>query len=242
MIAVRDLRATGFLFDGISVRGAATDVTIENCRMYDNLDDGIGVSSGATKVLVTRCVLERNGFRTKGKGVLVFDYAHAILRDNTIRLNRDGVTVTRGGRAELYGNRIVDNYDKGLGVTGAEVSGADNLIQGNGVEAERGPAPNADGLRVSADSKVTLRDTDIIGNGDAGVVAMGLSRVELVGGTVSDNAGVGVNVRDSAVVELHGVALDDNRAGPFFLDGAGKLKRSSPGDPDHEPHEVREGY
>ena len=34
----------------------------------ENLDDGIGISGGATNIVVSGCVLERNGFRTKGKG------------------------------------------------------------------------------------------------------------------------------------------------------------------------------
>jgi hypothetical protein len=239
LIAIHGLSSTGFLFDGISVRGGATDVSIRNCRAFENLDDGIGISSGATNILVSGCVLERNGFRTKGKGVLVFDYAHAILRDNKIRLNRDGVTVSKGGRAELYSNEITDNFDKGLGVSAGEVSGVANVIARNGRGQADGAPPNADGLRVGIDSTVRLRDTTIIDNGDVGVVVMGFSSVVLTGGRIAGNAGVGVNVRDRAVVELHDVELVGNQGGEFYLQGAGQLKRSS-GASDRD-EELRDG-
>jgi len=234
LISVRGLRSTGFLFDGISVRGGATDVSILDCRAYENLDDGIGISSGATNIVVSGCVLERNGFRTKGKGILVFDYAHAILRGNTIRLNRDGVTVSKGGRAELYSNEITDNFDKGLGVSAGELSGVGNTIARNGLDTGDGPSPNADGLRVGIDSTVRLRDTTIIDNGDVGVVVMGFSSVVLRGGRIAGNAGVGVNVRDNAVVELLDVKLVDNGGGEFYLKGEGRLKRSGPAS-EHDP-------
>lgn len=226
LITVRELRVTGFMFDGISVRAGATDVSIVDCRSYENLDDGVGISGGATNIVVSGCVLERNGFRTKGKGVLVFDYAHAILRGNTIRLNRDGVTVSRGGRAELYSNEISDNFDKGLGVSAGEVSGVGNVIARNGLDKGERSGPNADGLRAGIDSTVRLRDTTIVDNGDVGVVAMGMSSVVLTGGRIADNAGVGINVRDNAEVELRDVDLAVNGGGEFYLQGAGKLKRS----------------
>ncbi len=225
-IRVRRLEATGFMFDGIAVREGAVDVRIEDCHAYDNLDDGIGISAGATGVVVENCVLERNGFRTKGKGVLIFDYAHAVLRGNTIRHNRDGVTVSRGARAELERNTIVENYDKGLGITGGEAAGVGNAILRNGRNGPDGqPGPNADGVRVTGDGDVRLRETIIEGNGDCGVVAAGLSVVELVGGVIKDNDGVGVHVGDHAAVELRGVELGTNGRGPFRVEGDGKLVR-----------------
>ena len=228
MIVVRGLRATGFMFDGISVRGGATDVRLVDCHAFDNLDDGIGISGGATKIVVENCKLERNGFRTKGKGILIFDYAHAILRNNIVRFNRDGVTVSRGARAELFSNQIVDNFDKGLGVSSAEADGSGNYIARNGkAGSESGePAPNADGLRLGIDSTVHLRDTQILDNGDSGVVVLGTSRLTLEGGRIADNRGVGITVGDRAEADLRDVDLGMNGGGRFYLEREGKLRRS----------------
>jgi nitrous oxidase accessory protein NosD len=227
-IAVHKLRSTGFLFDGIAVRGlGAKGVRIEECEAFDNEDDGLGVSHGASDVVVERCTLERNGFRTKGKGILVFEYATAKLLNNTVKHNRDGITVSRRARAELVGNSIVENYDKGLGIAGAEAEGRDNTVARNGTAALGGePGPNADGVRVTLDSKLTLANTQVLDNGDAGVVALDSSTVTLHGGRVAGHKGPAINARDRAVVELRGTDLSGNAGGEFRLDGEGKLVRA----------------
>jgi parallel beta-helix repeat protein len=225
-IRVRRLKTTAFLFDGIAVRDGAVDARIEDCHAFANLDDGIGISAGATGVVVENCILERNGYRTKGKGVLVFDYAQALLRGNTIRYNRDGVTVSRGARATLERNTIVENYDKGLGITGGEAAGVGNSILRNGLNGPDGqPGPNADGLRVTSDGDVRLRETIIEGNGDCGVVAADGSVLELVGGAIRENRGFGVHVVDQAAIELRDLELRANGRGAFRVEGQGKLVR-----------------
>jgi len=226
LVGVHEVAATGFLFDGIAVRTGAMNVKIEECRCFENEDDGIGISAGATEVVVERCSVERNGFRSKGKGILVFDYSQAVLRDNLVRFNRDGVTVSRGANAALYGNTIENNYDKGLGVIGAEISGSRNVVRGNGRREAGAPAaPNGDGLRVTLDSTVNLTDCEISGNGDDGVVALDASQVELRGSRVVENGGVGVAVHDQARVRLVETEVVDNSAGPFEVAGDGKLER-----------------
>lgn len=211
-ITIRNLTATGFTFDGISVIGPrARDVSIVASVLYDNLDDGIGISAAAQQVLVEDCLLTGNGFRTKGKGVLVFDSSRATLRHNIVRGNRDGVTVSRHAEAVLENNRIEDNFDKGLGVSGAVVSGRENIIARNGKKSRDGQSPpNADGLRVGLTSSVKLSDTLIEDNGDAGVVVMDDSTVMLDGGHIIANAGVGVVARDRARVSLDRLVVADN--------------------------------
>ncbi len=227
-IVVRGLRAEGFMFDGIAVRGAgADDVLIEQCQARRNLDDGIGISAKAGMVTVRDCLLEGNGFRTKGKGILVFDEADARLIDNTVRGNRDGVTVSRKARARLEGNRIVANYDKGLGVAGAYVTGRGNRIEKNGQPAPGGEKPpNGDGLRVTLGSTVLLEQTRIRENGDAGVVVLDDSTVSLAGAEIEENGGVGIDVRDTGVIELHEVSIAGNRGGPFTIKEAGRIVRT----------------
>jgi len=238
-VRVRGLSATGFLFDGISVRGGALDVRIEECHAHGNQDDGVGISGGATGVVVESCLLENNGFRTKGKGILVFDYSEAVLRDNTVRSNRDGVTVSRGARARLTGNRIVDNFDKGFGVIGAEASGSGNIIARNGLTGPEGKGgPNADGVRVTADSTLELTDTTITDNGDVGLVVTGMSSVSLTGGRIGSNRGGGVNVRDNALVELRGVDVGSNGRGEFSIEGQGRLVRTGSDDEAYEAYEA----
>jgi len=226
-LLVRRLHARGFTFDGIAVRGrAAKKVVIEECQSRANLDDGVGVSAGASEVVVRRCLLEDNGFRTKGKGVLVFDEASALLEDNTIRGNRDGVTVSRRAQATLLDNRIIGNYDKGLGVAGARAEGSGNRIESNGRGmAGRPPPPNADGLRVTLGSRVELHDTVIRGNGDAGVVVLDDSRVALRGGSVSENRRRGVVARDAALVDLHSVELARNGGRDTEIEGEARIRR-----------------
>ena len=203
-IGVNDLAVTGFLFDGVSVRGAR-EVAIRGGRFFANLDDGIGISEAASGVTVESCVIEANGFRTKGKGVLVFDRSRAVLRENRIVGNRDGVTVSSRSHAVLDRNEILDSYDKGFGVAGAsaEVTGT-RIIGSGGGTSPLGAAPNADGVRITIDSTVTLADSVISGSGDVAVFASGQSRVELVRSTLAGNRGGEVRVADDAVVTVDG--------------------------------------
>ncbi len=229
-VEVRGLRSEGFVFDGISVRGArARDVAIVECVARGNLDDGVGISDHAGPVLVERSVLVGNGFDPKGKGVLVFDYASAVLIDNVIAANRDGVTVGRGARARLERNVIAHNFDKGLGARAGTIGGRDNVIVGNGAAVFEEPAPNADALRATLGSRVYLENTVIEGNGDAGVVAADEASVVLEGGRIIGNGGVGVVAADSAFVDLRGVEIFDNGGLDVHRAGANaRVLRSRP--------------
>ena len=224
-VVVRNLRTTRFTFDGIAVRGPdAKRVRIERCDAFRNADDGIGISAGAADVVVKDCTLESNGYRTKGKGILVFEYATAELVGNTIRYNRDGVTISRRARARLVGNTIADNYDKGLGITGGEATGSRNLIARNGLPAPGAqPAPNRDGLRVTLDSTVALEDTLILDNGDAGVVALGTSTLRLERGRIAGNGGIGLDAREKATVDLRAVVVENNTGGGIRVEEGAKL-------------------
>jgi nitrous oxidase accessory protein NosD len=198
-IVVRDLRVAGFTFDGVAARGkAATDVRIAGVHAVDNLDDGIGVSDGAGPVLVEDCVLMGNGFRTKGKGLLVFDGSSVTMRNSTVVANRDGVTVTKGAKLLVEDSWIVGNWDKGLGVSGANVKGRKVRLLANGRGQGTEAAPNSDGLRVGLAGSAELADCLIAGNGDAGVVVLDTSTVTLERCTVADNRGRDVSVADGA--------------------------------------------
>lgn len=211
-IVVNDIAATAFLFDGISVRGAH-GVTIRGGRIFANLDDGVGISEAASGVTIESCVIEGNGFRTKGKGVLVFDNSQALLRDNRIVANRDGVTVSKRSHAVLDSNEILDSYDKGFGVAGASAAVLGTRIIGSGAgDSSRGSGPNADGVRVTIDSTVTLADTIVAGSGDVAVFAGGHSRVDLVRTLLVGNRGGDVRVADEAVVTVDG---HETRAKPL---------------------------
>ncbi len=208
-ITVRNLQATGFTFDGIEVRGArATNVTILGCYCTDNQDDGIGIARGAGPVEIVGGVFQRNGFGSKGKGVLVFEDSIATLRGNIIRANRDGVTISDGARATLIGNEITDNADKGLGIRGATLSGRRNTIARNGAVG-----PNGDGMRITRNAVVTLYDTTVTDSADTGVVVLDESTVLLAGGRVSESGGWGVVLRDAARVELLSIDVRDNAQG-----------------------------
>jgi parallel beta-helix repeat protein len=206
-IIVRDIVATGFRFDGISVRGA-DGVSIVDSRLVANLDDGVGVSDRSKGVVIEGCVLERNGYRSKGKGILVFDHSEALLRNNRIVRNRDGVTVSNRSHAVLENNSILDSYDKGLGVTGASASGERNVISGSGAgRFEEGAGPNADGLRVTLDSSVRLERSRITGSGDCGVVVEGTSRVELAEVTMDANRRCDYRVGSDAQLVIDGTPV-----------------------------------
>jgi hypothetical protein len=204
-IAVNDIAATGFLFDGVSVR-AARDVTIRGGRFFATVES---------------CLLEANGFRSKGKGVLVFDGARAVLRDNRIVGNRDGVTVSKRAHAVLERNDILDSYDKGFGVAGASAEGTGNRILGSGSgNSPLGAAPNADGIRATIDSTVTLTDTIITGSGDVAVFASGRSRVDLIRASLAGNRGGEVRVAEEAVVVVDGREVRAKPAAPVKAEPA----------------------
>lgn len=202
-VVVTDVRPIGFTFDGVSVRGRrAKDVRLERIEAIDNLDDGIGVSAGAGPVVIEDALLLGNGFRTKGKGLLVFDDATATLRDSVVVANRDGVTVTRGSTATLERVLVVGNYDKGLGVSAAHVEGRALGILDNGYDpAAEAPSPNADGLRVGLGGTALLVDSRVHGNGDGGVVVLDTASVVLRGCSVEHNRGAAVTVAEAAKLE-----------------------------------------
>jgi len=230
-IEVNDLSVTGFLFDGVSVRGGR-DVVIRGGRFFANLDDGVGISNAASGVTVESCVIERNGFRTKGKGILVFDGSRAVLRDNRLVGNRDGVTVSRRSHAVLERNEILNSYDKGFGVAGASADVIATRIIGSGAGGSpQGPAPNADGVRVTIDSNVTLTDSVVTDSGDIAVFAGGKSRVEIVRSSLAGNRGGEIRVADEAVVAVDGREI---RAKPVAPPPA-KPSLASPTTPNERP-------
>jgi hypothetical protein len=190
-VVVRNVRIAGFTFDGIGVRGRrARGVRLEAVEAIDNLDDGVGVSEGATGVVVVRSLLMGNGFRTKGKGLLVFDDSRATLEDSIVVANRDGVTVSRNASATLVRVMVAGNYDKGIGVSAGDLDGESLDVLGNGIATEAsGAVPNADGLRVGLDGRAELRQSRIAGNGDAGVVVLDRSSVTLESCEVEGNRG-----------------------------------------------------
>ncbi len=199
-VVVRDLRVAGFTFDGIGVRGEkARGVRIESVESIDNLDDGVGVSEGATGVVVSGSLLMGNGFRTKGKGLLVFDGAEAVLTDSVVVANRDGVTVSRGGRATLERVIVAGNFDKGIGVSSGGLDGTDVQVLGNGLAGVNADAvPNADGLRVGLEGRAGLERARLAGNGDAGVVVLDRSEVTLRSCVVEANRGRQVHTAPEA--------------------------------------------
>ena len=225
-IRVRRLKAERFQYDGFSIKGPARDIIIEDCQAMNNGDDGIGIAQGAHDVMIKNCVMTGNGFRSKGKGVLVFDGATATVRDSTIRGNRDGATISKGSRAVFINNEISDNYDKGLGVSGATLTGLSNRVIGNGTGSftqTDEPAPNRDGIRIGLNSSVELSDSEVRSNGDKGIVVQDGSKVVLRGGNISDNIGIGVVVRDRARVELWGTSVSGNKGGDIEAHAPARL-------------------
>jgi hypothetical protein len=199
-VVVRGVRVAGFTFDGIAVRGRrARGVHIEDIEAIDNLDDGVGVSEGASEVLVVRSLLMGNGFRTKGKGLLVFDDSQATLRDSVVVANRDGVTVSRGASATLEQVIVAGNYDKGVGVSAGSLDGQGVQVLANGVATDQEAAvPNADGLRVGLAGRATLEGSRLAGNGDTGVVVLDESTVTLRNCEVAGNRGRDTSVAPQA--------------------------------------------
>ena len=225
-IRVRRIKAERFQYDGISIKGPARDVIIEDSQAVDNGDDGIGIAQGAHDVTIKNCLMTGNGFRSKGKGVLVFEGSQATVRDSEIRGNRDGATVSKGSRAVFINNEISDNYDKGLGVWGAHLTGLSNKIARNGkgkFMQTTEPAPNRDGIRIGLDSTVELSDSAVTANGDKGMVVQDGAKVVMRGGRVSDNLGLGVVVRDRARVEMWGTAVAGNIGGDIEAESPARI-------------------
>lgn len=197
-ITVRNLRIAGFLLDGVAVRGPrASGVHIEDVHAIDNLDDGIGVSDGAGPVFIDRCILMGNGFRTKGKGILVFSDARATIRSSVVIANRDGVTVSRRAKAAIENTVVAGNYDKGIGASAAAVTGSTVAVLANGRERDA-PAPNGDGVRVGLDGSVELERSLVAGNGDTGIVVLDTSRATLVDCQIEANGGAPTSVAATA--------------------------------------------
>ncbi len=190
-IEVRNLAATGFLFDGFAVRTpSARDVLLQGIQSLDNQDDGVGVSEGAGPVVVKDALLMGNGYRTKGKGLLAYDGARVELRSSVLVGNRDGITATQGSSVVLHDVFVAGSYDKGIGVSAALVQGARVRVLANGRGFEgRGKAPNGDGLRAGLGGRIELEDSRIAGNGDSGVAVLEGSAATLRRVLVEGNLG-----------------------------------------------------
>jgi hypothetical protein len=199
-VLVRDVRVAGFTFDGIGVVGdQARDVRLEAIEAVDNLDDGIGVSGHAGPVDARRCLLMGNGFRTKGKGMLVFAGSTATLTDSVVVANRDGVTVSDEAHAELQGVLIAASYDKGLGVSGASVVAKSVQVLASGRDPGiEGRPPNGDGVRVGLGGRAELSNCRVAGSDDEGLVLLDTSSAALERSVIESNRGGDVSVSPTA--------------------------------------------
>jgi hypothetical protein len=236
-VTVRRLRVSGFTFDGVAVRGnEAADVRIEDVEAIGNRDDGIGVSDGAGPVVVERCLLMDNGFRTKGKGLLAFGSGEVSVRGCLVVGNRDGITATRGSRVILEDVLVAGNYDKGVGVSDADVRGRDVRIFASGRRPDGpGAAPNGDGLRVGVHGSAELEDSAIEGSSDGGVVVLDTSRVVLKRCRVANNRGGNLSVAPEARLERDGALVSANGGRPRARPSLAVREDSSPPSPPVRP-------
>lgn len=123
---------TGCGREGIFVTGTGKPVIVNN-ELRENAASGIFLVRNA-KGEVLRNICQRTGY-----GIAVSDWAAPLVADNTLVNNRTGIFLSRNARPVLRRNRIENNTDGGLMITGSSQPDfgssqdpAGNILQNNG--------------------------------------------------------------------------------------------------------------
>jgi Right handed beta helix region len=155
------------------------------------------------------------GFTINGgaQGILCNTGSVCYLTGNTIQgpgsfPGRFGVIVVRGSLAFLESN-VIQNWARGAFITGAQVFSSNDVFQGNG----------GSGIAVLVGAYFESVNSSFNNNGDG--IEAGGSRLTLVGGTISDNGGIGIRMLGSASVAFEGPTVTGNGGvGVHLEDGA----------------------
>jgi hypothetical protein len=151
------------------------------------------------------------GFTINGgaQGILCGTASVCYLTGNTIQgPGHFGVNVVKGAQAFLESN-VIQNWGRGAFIIGAQVFSSNDVFQGNG----------GSGIAVLVGAYFESVNSTFNNNGDG--IEAGGSRLILMGGTISNNSGIGIKMLGSASVAFQGPTITGNGGvGVHLEDGA----------------------
>jgi Right handed beta helix region len=215
--------------------GQTSNVQINGCHIYDNDGGGVTVTQGSLLFLNNTTIHDNT---PGGDGLDVLDNSTARVTGSTIKYNGSACTVLLNCQANgegvfvsssvvffLQNNLIQHNGDNGIGaVRGSTVVlGSPTLLGNNTIEGHNW---NAIFLRSGSHLDDVNGSAVIQGNGTAcpadtallvslsqacgGISAAENSTVDLRGGKITVNTGVGISVRQGTTLSLIGATVSDN--------------------------------
>lgn len=188
-----------------------------NRSLVRDLHFGLRVRA-ASRVRVCASRFERaalHGLQVEGGA------AEVMIAGNVVSGSRgeNGITINKGNRrTRVVANRVEANQRDGIAVedaAGAWVAG--NVIGGN----------QGNGLTIGASTEVVAVDNDLVGNGRHGALIRSSRAVQLSGGRIRRNGGVGVYAYlaptapvppGSYPISVSRTQLEDNRGGALGLE------------------------
>jgi fibronectin-binding autotransporter adhesin len=237
-----DLALTGA--DATIIAGAILsreNLTLANCTITGNacLPGAGGVYNKFGELTVTSCTFTGNSGQvaaiSNNTGTLLV--ADSILTNNTTRSGN----IIRAGNATLSHVTLSNNFNSSnysgnnvsaVFLTGSNASISDCEISTN----QRLGGIIANGTLIftpnPTDSKITIQNSTISGNGGIGIFAVsssGTPTIDVESCTVSDNLGAGISIARGTTVTITDCYITGNTYGknPFFGNPGGGIKVSS---------------
>lgn len=218
---------------GIAVGSGAAPLIEEN-EISRSAKSGIRVSGPGT-----RAVIRANEIvGCSGSGILVHDGASPLIRDNELHLDHPaGLSISgAGGKAQITANRVHDCLGDGIYISegatpriernevwanarvGVEIvgPGTDPLVRANQIHN----CPEG-GALVSFGAAPQFEDNDVWANGRGGLAGLeitgrGTSPI-VVGNTLRDGLGDGIDVLDGASPTVRGNTITRNAGQGLFV-------------------------
>ncbi len=197
-VRIRNVVARNVEGDGICI-ATCEDVTIEDCRAYDNIEYGVHPGSHSPRCKVLRCEMYGNG----ADGLYIcWGVRESLFAENDIHHNghikgRSGISIGHKDTDNLFErNHIHDNVRHGIHFRQkTEANGAhrntfrDNVIENNGSADSPACGVNVQGithdLMFERNVIRDTRDVEARGQKHALRLAEGVSRVKAVDNTIT---------------------------------------------------------
>jgi parallel beta-helix repeat protein len=191
-----------------NVGDSVSGVRIVRCTMTGNARTGIYLHPSAN-VSITQTLASNNYY-----GILASGVNGLTLASNRVLSNWAGITLGGGVRASLAANWLQGNF-RGIlssGAAGADIRG--NTIIGTGRSAVTGGGFGGDGIVCTGGaSTVQLANACVIANNIVrrmagnGIVAWGVSSVEIWTNTVDETGARGLHLRATGASDIRGNSI-----------------------------------
>jgi len=143
-------------------------------------------------------------------GISVHGKATAVIENNTISGNWDGIGLIDSSQATIDNNTISDNRLVGIGMRGSsQVTITNNTI-----------SDNLYGIGMWDSAQATIEGNTVSGSGWNGIVMLDSSQATIDNNTISDHELVGIGVFGLSQATIKGNTISDNGSGIVMYDSS----------------------